>query len=93
VANLNPDYCAKVIRASTAVAASYANMPSPPANVQALDLGTGSGIQVSWSASPDPSFAYYKISWGTEEGVYSNTQYTDSTVYPIYGLSEDRPAM
>lgn len=88
VANLNPDYCAKVIRASTAVAASYANMPSPPANVQALDLGTGHGIQVSWSASTDPSFAYYKISWGTEEGVYSNTQYTDSTVYPIYGLSD-----
>lgn len=88
VANLNPDYCAKVIRASTAVAASYANMPSPPANLQALDLGTGNAIQVSWNASTDPSFAHYKIYWGNEEGDYPNTQNTSSTVFTIPGQTE-----
>lgn len=88
IANLNPDYCAKVIRASTAVAASYANMPSPPSGLQAIDLGTGNGIQVNWNAVTDPSFMCYNVYWGTEPGVYPNSQHTSSTVYPIYGLSE-----
>jgi len=88
VANLNPTYCAKVIRASTAVAATYANMPPAPTNLQAFDTGTGNSIQLSWNAVTDPSFAAYKVYWGTEFGTYPHSQTLTGTSYTITGLSQ-----
>jgi len=90
VANLNPDYCAKVIRASTAVAASYANMPSAPQNFVALDSGTGTGISLSWNAVNDPAMDHYKVYWGSEEGTYPFSQTVTGTSFNISGLQENQ---
>ncbi|MDY0151767.1 MAG: M20/M25/M40 family metallo-hydrolase [Candidatus Cloacimonas sp.] len=85
-ANINPVYCAKVIRASTAVAASYANMPSAPLNLRVLDTGTGTSLGVFWDANTDPSITHYKVAWGSENGVYPNSQTTTGTQIVINGL-------
>jgi hypothetical protein len=90
VANLNPDYCAKVIRASTAVAASYANMPSAPQNFVALDSGTGTGISLSWNAVNDPAMDHYIVYWGSEDGTYPNSQSLTGTSFNISGLQENQ---
>jgi aminopeptidase YwaD len=88
VANINPAYCAKVIRASTAVAASYANMPSAPLNLRVFDTGTGTSLGLFWDANTDPSITHYKIAWGTENGVYPFSQTTTGTQFTINSLTE-----
>jgi len=90
VANINPVYCAEVIRASVAVAASFANMPSAPANLSVQDTGTGNSLRVSWTGVNDPAFSHYTISWGTQQGIYPFTQTTTNTSYTISGLDENQ---
>lgn len=87
-ANINPVYCAEVIRSSTAVAASYANMPSAPANLRVLDTGTGTSLGVFWDTVPDPSISSYTVYWGTESGEYPFSQTYTGTQCTLSGLSE-----
>ena len=87
VANINPAYCAEVIKASTATAASYAIMPSAPSNLRVLDAGTGNSLGVYWDAIADPFISQYKVYWGTETGVYPFSQTTTANQFTITGLS------
>ncbi|MDD2331616.1 MAG: M20/M25/M40 family metallo-hydrolase, partial [Candidatus Cloacimonetes bacterium] len=58
---VNPDYCAEIIRASTAVASTYANMPLAPENLSVSDAGTGGALQLSWSNVTDPFVTHYNV--------------------------------
>lgn len=87
VANLDPVYCSKVIKASTAVTASFAEMPSPPSNFTALDEGTGYSIHLAWSSVPDPDFSHYHLSWGVSQNNLNNTQITTANEISITGLN------
>jgi len=61
VANIDPDYCAEVIRASTAVAATYSAMPKAPGNLRVWDSGTGNALAVEWDAPNDPFVTHYQL--------------------------------
>ena len=90
VTNLDPVYCASVIRASTAVTASFANMPSPPANLTAQDEGTGNSIHLSWNPVPDPDFSHFHICWGPSQNNLIYSQTTTNNEISITGLNTDQ---
>ena len=87
VANLDPFYCTKVIRASTAVAVSFADMPSTPTNFTVQDEGTGSSIHLSWNPVSDPTLSHYKISWGITQDTLSDSQTTIQNEISINNLT------
>ncbi|HNQ43749.1 MAG TPA: fibronectin type III domain-containing protein, partial [Candidatus Cloacimonadota bacterium] len=64
-ANIDPVYCAEVIRASLATTVSYSRMPSAPYNAQAQDTGDGNSLQVSWTSVFDPDYDYNMLYYGT----------------------------
>jgi len=86
VTNLDPIYCAEVIRASTAVIVSFATMLSPPVNLTAQDEGTGNSVHLSWSPVLDPDFSHYHITWGYSEDNLIYSQTTTNNEIRITGL-------
>lgn len=64
--NINRDYAAEVIRASTAVAFSFANMLASPANFQVQDPGNGSSLYLSWDTVNDPLLEHYRIYYSSD---------------------------
>ena len=75
VANIDPAYAAEVIRASTAVAASFADMPAPPSNLSVQDYGDGQSLLLTWEVSSDPEATNYRVYW--RAGQFGVTNYTD----------------
>jgi hypothetical protein len=90
MANISPAYAAKVIQASVAVVASFANMPSAPSNLTVHDAGNGSSLELTWSGVTDPAFSHYKIAWGTQQGLYPFEQTTTDNTWTINGLTESQ---
>ena len=66
VENIDEHYCTEVIKASTAIAATFADMPQPPANLVVQDSGDGQSLRLAWDLSPDPTVSHYRIYWGTD---------------------------
>lgn len=64
-ANIDANFCAKIIRASTATTAIYANKPLTPTNLMVYDTGNGSSLRLNWDISPDPLVTYYKVYYGS----------------------------
>ncbi|GAB1468799.1 hypothetical protein MASR2M64_15530 [Candidatus Cloacimonadota bacterium] len=62
-ANIDPVYCAEVIRASTAVAATFSSLPNAPSNLRAWDAGNGNSLTVVWGLSYDSNIDHYKLSY------------------------------
>ncbi|MCB5265989.1 MAG: M20/M25/M40 family metallo-hydrolase [Candidatus Cloacimonetes bacterium] len=88
VINIDPAYCAQVIRASLATAVSFANMPSVPQNLMVHDLGTGSALQLSWDALADPAIDHYLLYYG-ENSINENSPITvNANQYILQNLNE-----
>lgn len=84
VANIDPEYCATVIKASTAVAASFSAMPKSPTNLRVWDSGTGDALSVVWDAPNDPYISHYIVAYrntvsGIEQSINSITPFTTIT--------------
>jgi len=88
VANLNPVYCAEVIRASVACAVGFANMPGAPTGLEVLDVGTGSQLQVNWNASPDPAVDHYNLYYSTDPAQMGNPILVQNVSYTLGNLTE-----
>jgi hypothetical protein len=89
MANINPAYCAEVVKASVACAATFADMPAPPYDLMALDTGTGNSLMVTWNGYDDPNIAGYKIYRATSlQGPWSDPVQTTETNYTATGLTE-----
>ncbi len=88
VANINPDYCAEVIRASVACAASFADMPSAPVGVTAQDYGTGSAMLVRWEDLNDPLIASYNVYHSRVFGDWGAPENSTADSLAIQGLTE-----
>ncbi len=86
-ANIDPVYCAEVIRASLATAVSYAKMPSAPFNPVAFDTGEGNSLQVSWSSVFDPDFDYYMLYYGTDPENLNSSVVVMGNSYTLNGLT------
>lgn len=87
VANLNPNYCAEIIKASLSIAVSYADMPSPPTNVSVRDAGTGNSLRITWNQTADPSIHHYNLYYSTQAGNFSDPMIVGGGSYDLDGLN------
>lgn len=88
VANLNPAYCAEVIKASVACAASFADMPSSPVGLSAQDWGDGSTILLTWENLNDPLISYYNVYYSTVYGDWGAPLTTSGNYLSVQGLTQ-----
>lgn len=88
VANLNPAYCAEVIKASVACAVGFANMPVAPVDLTVHDVGNGSQLQVNWNAPPETQVAHYNLYVGPSPGEMGEPIQLTGTSYTLNGLTE-----
>ena len=88
VINLDPAYCAQVIRASLATTVSFANMPSAPQNLTVCDLGTGSALQLSWDALADPDIDHYLVYHGVDNLGENPPIQVNANAYILQNLNE-----
>lgn len=88
MANLDPAYCTKVIKASTAVAASFAGMPSAPSDLQVQDAGTGNALVVGWTATTDPFVTSYRVYYQAMGSTDPQVQTTSAASLVLTGLSQ-----
>jgi hypothetical protein len=88
VANLDIAYCTQVVKAVTAVAAVYSNMPLVPENPMIWDTGTGYSLLATWDSPPDPLIDHYNVYVGTSEYDTVFWQSVTTGQCLITGLSE-----
>ncbi len=88
VANIDPEYCAEVIKASTAVAATYSSMPKAPGNLQVWDSGTGDALTVAWQAPNDPYISHYQILYRNTLTGQEMSMNSDTPVATVSNLVE-----
>ncbi|MCB5246600.1 MAG: M20/M25/M40 family metallo-hydrolase [Candidatus Cloacimonetes bacterium] len=88
VVNLNPAYCAEVIKASVACAASFADMPSAPVGLTAQDYGNGSTILLSWEDLNDPLISSYNVYYSTVFGGWGDPLSTSGNSVSVTGLTQ-----
>ncbi|MDP2173524.1 MAG: M20/M25/M40 family metallo-hydrolase [Candidatus Cloacimonadaceae bacterium] len=87
-ANLNPVYCAEVIKASAAVAATFADMPGAPSNLSVLDAGSGNALYMSWQGYNDASLSHYNVYFSTTMGQWGTPVTTTNWNATISGLTQ-----
>lgn len=92
---IDPVYAAEVIRASTAVAVSFADMPGAPQNVSAWDVGDGSSLYISWDEINDPAVDFFRVyyssdswnTWQTQESSINNCTITGLNAGTYYDVA------
>ena len=89
VDNIDPVYAAEVIKASTAVAAGFADMPQAPTNLRVQDYGDGQSLLLTWDAPPDQDVSKYIVYWVTDypEFISNHVECTENS-YLLRGLNE-----
>ncbi|MDZ4182124.1 MAG: M20/M25/M40 family metallo-hydrolase, partial [Candidatus Cloacimonadaceae bacterium] len=87
-ANLNPVYCAEVIKASSAVAATFADMPGAPSELTVRDAGTGNALFVSWQGYADASISHYNVYYSNTMGEWGTPITTPNWNVTIPGLTQ-----
>ncbi len=83
---INPDYAAEVIRASMAVAISFADMRGAPANLQVRDTGNGTALYVSWDDVADPLVSCYRLYYSDDYWASSSSVDVTDNNYTLSGL-------
>ncbi len=88
---VNADYCAEVIRASTALAALYSRMPAAPTGLVINDTGSGNSLRISWQNSVDTIVQSYRIYYNTlgyffDNPITVNSMPGEESWYEIQGL-------
>ena len=82
VANIDPIYAAEVIKASTAVAATFADMPSAPSYLSVFDAGDGETLVIDWPNVNDPSVTHYRLYYGTQLNNDRSAQHKHRSPFP-----------
>lgn len=76
--NLDPAYCAEVIKGSLACSVSFSNMPAAVENLSLSDPGEGNSLQLSWQGVTDPDIEQINV-------YYSTGDPTMEEPIPVYG--------
>jgi len=87
VANINPSYCAEVIRATMATTARFAGLPNVPQNVTVNDVGNGTALYVQWDETDDPFVLGYNVYWRTLGGNFTYALGITGNSFTITGLT------
>ncbi len=92
---VNFNYLARVVKTNLAGLATLAMAPqTPPAPLVVEDLGTGTGVRLSWErANTEPDFAGYRIAWRHPDSLFYQEiiPVGDTTAYIVTGLSAEQP--
>lgn len=56
------------------------NPPSVPTGLSVTDLGTGDSLRVSWNPNGESDLSSYKLYWGTQSAIYTNSQLFSKSV-------------
>ena len=88
IGNYNMEYCTEVIKASCATLLLNIVMPTMIQNFKLVDTGIGNSLLASYSPNISPDFLGYKISVGTQSGVYDTVYTTTDTLFNIINLTE-----
>jgi len=81
-----------IIKTGVATLAILGLYPGPIDDICVLDIGTGTNLQVTWSASEDGDVTGYRVLWGTESAAYTDSHFIvgiASTVDTLTGLLTD----
>ena len=83
VSNMNIPYMSKIVRANLATLYEVAESPGPVKGLQVWDAGDGDKLYLNWSPLLENGLTGYKIYYGTQSGVYTDTQSVS------YGITTD----
>jgi len=89
---LTPALYTAITKVSVATLAVLGIYPSMVKDVLVQDMGNGTQLRVIWTVNPETDIAGYRVSWGTESEVYTDTHYVagaGSTEYTMTGLMTD----
>jgi len=90
--NITPAMHLGATKAAVATLAILGLHPGPVENISIADIGNGSSLQVSWAAGIEPDIAGYRVYWGLESEMYTDSQAVSgayATMDTISGLMED----
>jgi len=85
---INSDYCAEVIKASTASAVRFSEMPIAPKNLVVRDSGNGSSLLVTWESPYEPVLDHFNLYYSTVLGQWNDPISTTQTSYRLENLTE-----
>lgn len=88
VQNINPAYCAEIIKASTACAVRFSEIPLAPINLAVRDAGDGSSLIVTWESAYEPVLDHYNLYYSTVLGQWNDPISTNQTTYRLENLIE-----
>ncbi|HQH47591.1 MAG TPA: M20/M25/M40 family metallo-hydrolase [Candidatus Syntrophosphaera thermopropionivorans] len=86
--HINSDYCAEVIKASTASAVRFSEIPIAPINLVVRDTGNGSSLLVTWESPYEPALDHYNLYYSTVLGQWNEPIATTQTSYRLENLTE-----
>ena len=56
------------------------NPPAPPTGLNVTDPGIGDSLRVSWNPNSESDLSSYKLYWGTQPSIYTNSQLFSKSV-------------
>jgi hypothetical protein len=92
LSNMTPALYTGITKASIATLAILSFYPGQVEDVAVADIGNGNSLQVSWAEHNDPDVTGYRIYWGLESEVYTDSQFVSgisTTTDTINGLLPD----
>ncbi|UCC12675.1 MAG: M20/M25/M40 family metallo-hydrolase, partial [candidate division WOR-3 bacterium] len=89
---LTPELYTAITRVSVATLAVLGLYPSMVQDVVVLDAGNGTQLRIQWTTNPETDIAGYRVYWGLESEVYTDTHFVTgagSFYYNMTGLMTD----
>jgi len=89
LSQLSPELLTAFTKSTLAVMATLNIHPAGVNDIAALDIGSGSELQVTWSRLNESGVTGYYVFWGLESGLYNDSIYTVNVSDTITGLLPD----
>jgi hypothetical protein len=92
LSNMTPELYTGIAKVAIATLAILGLHPDPVSDVMVADIGNGSSLQVGWSPSVETDVVGYRVYWGLQSEVYTDSQYVAgiaATADTITGLVSD----
>ena len=75
LSNITPALHLGITKAALATLAILGLHPGPVNDISIADIGDGSSLQVSWSANIEPDVIGYRVYWGLQSEIYTDSQF------------------
>ncbi len=72
--NVSIPYCTDVVKMTAEAMLAIMSMPDVPEGFNAVNLGDGTSLYLSWEPNRESDLAHYSIYWGTQPGAYDSVR-------------------